>query len=90
MTDVGQTTRQDPPTVERPWQSRPVRWSVSAGVLLAAGFAAVLAGAPTALATGIYVVATVVGARFFAAPNSSRTRFAPTPTNTSSNSEPDM
>ena len=67
MTDVGQTTRQDPPTVERPWQSRPVRWSVSAGVLLAAGFAAVLAGAPTALATGIYVVATVVGARFFAA-----------------------
>jgi hypothetical protein len=30
------------------------------------------------------------GARFFAAPKNSRTRFAPTPTKTSSNSEPDM
>ena len=55
------------PSVERLWDSRPVRWSASAGVLLAVGFAAGLAGAPRVVTTSIYVVATVVGARFFAA-----------------------
>ncbi|WP_370325937.1 heavy metal translocating P-type ATPase [Euzebya sp.] len=67
MTDAAQVTRQDQPSVERLWHSRPVRWSASAGVLLAVGFVAGLAGVPMPLVTGVYVVATVVGARFFAA-----------------------
>jgi heavy metal translocating P-type ATPase len=66
VTDVARAPRQDPPSVERLWDSHPVRWSASAGVLLAAGFVAGLAGSPRPLVTGIYVVATVVGARFFA------------------------
>jgi len=55
------------PSVERPWDSTPVRWSASAGVLLAVGFVAGLVGVPELVTTVIYVFATVVGARFFAA-----------------------
>ena len=52
---------------ERLWDSTPVRWSAGAGLLLAVGFLAGLLGAPSSVTTGIYVLATVVGARFFAA-----------------------
>ena len=52
---------------ERPWDSRPVRWSASAGLLLAIGFVAGLAGVPGVVTTAVYVVATAVGARFFGA-----------------------
>ena len=55
------------PSVERLWDSTPVRWSASAGALLAVGFVAGLAAAPGVATTSIYVAATVVGARFFAA-----------------------
>ena len=55
------------PSVERPWESRPVRWSASAGVLLALGFVATVAGVSATVSTVVYIVATVVGARFFAA-----------------------
>ena len=54
------------PSVERLWDSIPVRWSASAGVLLAVGFIAALAGASSMVTSAIYVIATVVGARFFA------------------------
>ncbi len=49
------------------WDAAPVRWSISAGALLAVGFVVGRTGAPAAIPTGIYVLATVVGARFFAA-----------------------
>ena len=58
---------QDEEAAERLWQSRPVRWSAASGLLLAAGFVVSLlvdAPLPTTL---IYVAATLVGARFFAA-----------------------
>ena len=71
MTDTQQHAteqhRREEPSVERLWESRPVRWSAASGLLLAAGFVvsqAVDAGLP---ATIVYVAATVVGARFFAA-----------------------
>ncbi|NIA24367.1 MAG: heavy metal translocating P-type ATPase [Gammaproteobacteria bacterium] len=49
------------------WKSRPVRWSLSSGLLLAAGFAAGRLGAPDLVSSGLYVLALVVGSRFFAA-----------------------
>ena len=71
MTEVRERAREeraaDEASVERPWDSVPVRWSAAAGVLLAVGFLAGVAGAPSVVTTGIYVVATAVGARFFAA-----------------------
>ena len=51
----------------RMWDSAPVRWSISAGALLAVGFVIGRIGSPAAIPTGIYVLATVVGARFFVA-----------------------
>ena len=53
--------------VERLWQSRPVRWSAAAGVLLAVGFLVSQSVADDLAATIVYVAAAVVGARFFAA-----------------------
>ncbi len=49
------------------WQSRPVLWSAASGVILVVGFVLAVAGAPETLVTAVYVVAAVVGARFFAA-----------------------
>ena len=60
-------TDEDEESAERLWQSRPVRWSAASGLLLAAGFVVSLlveASLPTTL---VYVAATLVGARFFAA-----------------------
>lgn len=51
---------------ERLWESREVRWSAASGILLAVGFVLSLAGASDVLTTGTYVIATVVGIRFFA------------------------
>ena len=71
MTDVREQARQqaqrEEPSVERLWQSRPVRWSAASGVLLAAGFVVSLVTDAALPATLVYVAATVVGARFFAA-----------------------
>ena len=70
MSEVREETRQlaegESPSVGRLWDSTPVRWSMAAGTLLAAGFVVGLADAPVVVTAGIYVVATVVGARFFA------------------------
>ena len=52
---------------ERLWESRPVRWSAASGLLLAAGFIVSLLVDASLPATLIYVAATLVGARFFAA-----------------------
>ena len=49
------------------WRSREVRWSAASGLLIGVGFAAGLAGTPGALGTAVFVAATAVGARFFAA-----------------------
>ena len=51
---------------ERLWESREVRWSALSGLLLLVGFAISVADGPDGLATGLYVLATVAGARFFA------------------------
>ena len=48
------------------WESREVRWSAASGILLAIGFLAGPAGATGSVTSGIYVVGTVVGLRFFA------------------------
>ncbi len=48
------------------WRSREVRWSACSGLLIAGGYVAGLVGAPGAAVTAVFVVATVVGARFFA------------------------
>ncbi|MTV27582.1 cation-translocating P-type ATPase [Nitriliruptoraceae bacterium ZYF776] len=48
------------------WRSREVRWSATSGLLIAAGFLAGLAGVPGAAVAAVFIVATVVGARFFA------------------------
>ncbi len=50
---------------ERFWQSTEVQWSGAAGLLLAAGFLADLAGAATWVVTGLYVLSTAAGIRFF-------------------------
>ncbi|HEX6232291.1 MAG TPA: cation-translocating P-type ATPase [Jiangellaceae bacterium] len=68
---TGRTERADrlppPDGAEHWWQSRPVRWSAAAGVLLAVGFASEqLTAAPAWIVTAAYVVAALVGARFFA------------------------
>lgn len=52
--------------VERLWQSREVQWSAAAGVLLAVGFIVEKAIHNEGLATGLWVLATVAGIRFFA------------------------
>ena len=52
---------------ERLWESRPVRWSAASGLLLAAGFVVSLLVDASLPATLVYVAATLVGARFFAA-----------------------
>ena len=71
MSEVREETRElaegESPSVGRLRDSTPVRWSMAAGTLLAAGFVVGLADAPVVVTAGIYVVATVVGARFFAA-----------------------
>ncbi len=51
---------------ERLWQSAAVRWSALSGLLLPAGFLVSVFNGPDALATGLYVAATVAGSRFFA------------------------
>ena len=52
---------------ERLWESGPVRWSAASGLLLGAGFVVSLLVDANLPATLIYVGATLVGARFFAA-----------------------
>nr|WP_291819755.1 HAD-IC family P-type ATPase [Candidatus Microthrix sp.] len=52
--------------VEHPWESREVRWSALAGLLLAVGFLAGRVEVPTGVVTGIYAASTVAGLRFFA------------------------
>jgi len=47
-------------------QSRPVRWSLSSGLLLATGFAAGRLDAPDLVSSGLYILALVAGGRFFA------------------------
>jgi len=51
---------------ERLWESREVRWSALSGVLLLAGFVVSVLDGPDGVATGLYVAATIAGARFFA------------------------
>ncbi|MCL1693292.1 MAG: cation-translocating P-type ATPase [Actinomycetia bacterium] len=51
---------------ERFWRNREVQWSAASGILLVVGFVSGLSGAGI-LSTWVFVVATVVGARFFAA-----------------------
>lgn len=48
------------------WQSREVRWSAASGLLVALGFAVEKLTHQDGLATGLYVVATIAGVRFFA------------------------
>ena len=52
--------------VQRVWESREVRYSALSGLLLAAGFIVSVADGPDAVATALYIAATVAGARFFA------------------------
>ena len=47
--------------------SREVRWSATSGLLIAAGYLAGPLGAPGVVSTVLFVAASVVGARFFAA-----------------------
>lgn len=49
------------------WRSREVRWSAGSGVVIAAGYLAGPLGAPGLVSTVLFVVAALVGARFFAA-----------------------
>jgi len=51
---------------ERIWESRAVRWSALSGLLLLAGFLTSAIDGPEAVSTGLYVAATLAGARFFA------------------------
>ena len=55
------------PTPQRLWQSRPVRWSAASGGLLALGIAVGFTSCPEWLATGVFMMSTVAGVRFFAA-----------------------
>lgn len=57
---------EEQPEIERLWQSREVQWSGASGLLLALGFVLGLLGAAAGTVTAIYIIATVVGARFFA------------------------
>jgi len=56
----------DDDDVEHVWESREVRWSALAGLLLIVGFVAGRFDAPDIAVTGLYVAATVAGLRFFA------------------------
>ncbi len=49
------------------WRSREVRWSAGSGLLIGAGYLAGPLGASGPVSTALFVVAAVVGARFFAA-----------------------
>ena len=49
------------------WRSREVRWSAASGLLIAAGYLAGPLGAPGVVSTVLFIVAALVGARFFAA-----------------------
>ncbi len=51
---------------EHLWQSREVRWSAAAGLLIGAGFVVARLTSLHGLATGLFVAATVAGLRFFA------------------------
>jgi heavy metal translocating P-type ATPase len=53
-------------SVEHVWQSREVQWSAASGVLLAAGFIVEKTTHNEGLASGLWVLATVAGLRFFA------------------------
>jgi Cd2+/Zn2+-exporting ATPase len=48
------------------WRSREVRWSACSGLLISGGYLVGLIGAPGTAVTAVFVIATVVGARFFA------------------------
>ncbi|MGH2749965.1 MAG: heavy metal translocating P-type ATPase [Actinomycetota bacterium] len=50
---------------ERLWESSPVRWSATSGILLGLGFALSRWGVSDAGVTAVYVVATFAGARYF-------------------------
>jgi heavy metal translocating P-type ATPase len=64
--DVNDHDDDDDDEAEHLWESREVRWSALAGVLLAAGFVAGRFDAPSAVVTGLYVASTIAGLRFFA------------------------
>ena len=49
------------------WRSREVRWSAASGLLIAAGYLAGPLGAAGVVSTVLFIVAALVGARFFAA-----------------------
>ena len=49
------------------WRSREVRWSAASGLLIAVGYLAGPLGAPGVVSTVLFIVAALVGARFFAA-----------------------
>jgi len=49
------------------WRSREVRWSAGSGLLLAGGYLAGPVGAPGVVSTVLFIIAALVGARFFAA-----------------------
>lgn len=48
------------------WRSREVRWSAGSGLLIAAGYLAGPLGAPGIVSTLLFIIAALVGARFFA------------------------
>lgn len=52
--------------VEHVWQSREVQWSAASGLLVVLGFVAEKALHQEGLATGLWVLATFAGVRFFA------------------------
>jgi heavy metal translocating P-type ATPase len=49
------------------WRSQEVRWSAASGLLIAVGYLAGPLGAPGVVSTVLFIVAALVGARFFAA-----------------------
>lgn len=53
-------------SAERVWQSREMQWSAGSGVLLAIGFVVETMFHNEGLATGLWVLATLAGIRFFA------------------------
>lgn len=57
---------EDDEGAERIWESPEVRWSALSGLLLLVGFLISAFDGPDAVASGVYVAATVAGARFFA------------------------
>lgn len=65
-TDREDTGADEDEGVTHLWESREVRWSALSGLLLAAGFAVSVLDGPSGVAVGLYVAATLAGARFFA------------------------